>query len=144
MKSLFAKLNLAWALFLHFLRKLWRRRAGYRAFLENYREDRLVPLSRTDKDWLLRFSRCFNCGICDTVCPALEQLPQSLFPGPSYLVTTLTRATPDFWAAGIDFSLCEDCRLCEKVCPNQVPVKEALDFIQAKAEETFSLKISEA
>lgn len=142
MKSLFAKLNLAWALLLHFLRKLQRKTRGYEAFIENYREDRLVPLSEVDKDWLLRFSRCFNCGICDTVCPALDRLPSEVFPGPSYLVTTLTRATPDFWAAGVNLSMCEGCQLCEQVCPNQVPVKAALEFIEAKAAETALLSAS--
>lgn len=135
MRSLLAKLNLAWALVLHFLRRPFQDN-GYRAFLDHYRADRLVPLSHVDKTWLLRFSQCLNCGLCDAACPALDTLPRESFPGPSALVTTLTRATGDFWAAGVDLSLCEGCRNCESVCPNRVPVKEALEFIEAKALET--------
>ncbi len=135
MRSIFAKLNLAWALLLHFLRKPFHK-IGYAAFRENYRADRLVPMSTVDKDWLHRFSQCLNCGLCDAICPALGTLPRETFPGPSYLVTTLTRSSPDFWAAGVDTSLCEGCRHCESVCPNLVPVKEALEFLEAKALET--------
>ena len=135
MRSLLAKLNLAWALVLHFLRRPFHL-SGYQAFLDNYRADRLVPLSQVDKTWLLKFSQCLNCGLCDAVCPALGVLPRGDFPGPSYLVTTLTRATSDFWAAGVDLSMCEGCRRCETVCPNRVPVKEALEFIEAKTLET--------
>jgi succinate dehydrogenase/fumarate reductase-like Fe-S protein len=132
--SIIAKLNLAWALVLHLLKKiLFWRKGGYPQFIENYREDRLSPLSIEDKDWMQRFSRCFNCGLCDTVCPALEKLPRERFPGPSYIVTTLARATPDFWAADLDLSLCAGCELCEQVCPNQVPIKKAIEFIVAKA-----------
>ncbi|MFO1463200.1 MAG: 4Fe-4S binding protein [bacterium] len=135
MRAFWAKLNLAWSLLLHFLQKPFRQ-TGYPAFREHYRADRLVPLSSLDKDWLERFSRCLNCGLCDAACPALGTLPREVFPGPSYLVTTLTRATPDFWAAGVDTSLCEGCRHCASVCPNRVPVKEALEFLEAKALET--------
>lgn len=104
-------------------------------FLENYRGDRLFPLTSSDKDWLLEFSKCFNCGLCDAACPALEQYPREKFPGPSYLVTTFTRTATDFWAVDLDFSMCQACSRCQQVCPNQVPVKEALEFIEAKARE---------
>ena len=59
MRSLWAKINLAWALFLHFLKKPFQPN-GYQTFLDNYRADRLVPLTQEDKTWLLRFSKCFN------------------------------------------------------------------------------------
>src|SRR5436190_6849386 len=112
MERLVAKLNLAWNLLLYLLKRpfIWKRR-GYPQFVKNYRPDRLIPLSQTDKDWMLRFSQCFNCGLCDTVCPALWKLPREKFPGPSLIVTTLARSTPDFWAVDLDFSLCEGCDL---------------------------------
>jgi heterodisulfide reductase subunit C len=93
-----------------------------------------LPLSSADKDQMESFSRCFNCGFCDTVCPALLEQPREKFPGPSYLVTTLARSLPDFWAVRLDLSLCDGCKLCQKACPNQVPIKQALEFIHAKAE----------
>jgi succinate dehydrogenase/fumarate reductase-like Fe-S protein len=131
MGAIWAKINLAFTFLKHLIRRPFHK-TGYRQFMENYRADRLLPLSTVDKDWLLRFSRCFNCGLCDSACPALLTVPREEFPGPSYLVTTLARSTPDFWAARLDFSLCEGCRRCEEICPNQVPVKEALEFIEAK------------
>lgn len=136
MASMLAKLVLAWHAFLHFIKifkySFRRKGAGAETFLEYYREDHLLPLSMVDKDWLLQFSRCVNCGICDVACPALLRSPREKFPGPSYLVTTLTRSTPDLWASELDFSFCQDCRSCQQVCPNLVPVKEAFEFIEAK------------
>lgn len=138
MKSLIAKLHFLWCFILHFLWKIFRRKKdGAQEFLDHYREDRLAPLSKVDKDWLFQFSKCLNCSLCDQACPALLTLPRDKFPGPSYLLTTYTRATPDFWAVDLDFSLCRSCEDCQKICPNQVPVKEALEFIEAKSQETF-------
>lgn len=127
-----AKLNLAWNLLLYFLK--WpfvRGRGGYRQFLANYAGENLLPMSTADKTWLLRFSGCFNCGYCDTACTALQKFPREVFPGPSALLTTFSRSMPDFSFVGLDFSICEGCIECQRVCPNQVPVKEALEFIEA-------------
>ena len=139
MSWLLAQLNLAWNLLLYLLKRpfSWKR-GGYRQFVENYRGDRLIPMSSSDKDWMMKFSKCFNCGLCDTVCPALWTLPREKFPGPSLIVTTFARATPDFWAADLDFSLCQSCELCQQVCPNDVPIKEALEFIEVKAQEKLA------
>ncbi len=140
---LLAKLNLFWNLIVHLIKKPFlRRRSGYRQFLENYRSDRLIPLTSTDRDWILKFSRCLNCGLCDAVCPALLTLPREKFPGPSYIVTPLARATPDFWAVDIELAMCQGCELCQQVCPNQVPVKEALEFIEVKTAESSTMRRS--
>jgi len=136
MASLYAKLMILVFTIVHFIKRPFRKkRDGAEEFLEKYREDRLGPLSSVDKDGLFRFSQCLNCGLCDAVCPALTQFTRDQFPGPSYLVTTLTRATPDFWTVDLDFSLCQSCDKCMSVCPNQVPVKEALEFIETKLQE---------
>lgn len=121
-------------LILHFLKKPFQREhRGADAFLRRYRSEGLIPLSTVDKNWLNRFSQCFNCGYCDSACPPLYQWPREVFPGPSFLVTTYARATPDFSWVNLDFSFCEGCRHCEAACPNGVPVKEALEFIEAKS-----------
>ncbi len=136
MKLLFAKLNLAWALLLHFLKKPFRfRRQGLLLFLDNYRADRLVPLTSSDKDWMDRFSQCMNCGLCDAVCPALLKFPREIFPGPSYIVTALVRSPADYRFSGIDLSWCEGCDQCEKICPNLVPIKQGIQFIHQKLAE---------
>ncbi len=136
--NILAKLNLAWAFFLHCLKwPLLQGKDGYQQFLDNYATEGLIALSRSDKDWLLKFSGCFNCGICDSVCTALLEKPREVFPGPSYLATTLTRSTTQFWAAGLDFSHCEGCELCQKVCPNHVPIQEAFRFIREKTLAPF-------
>jgi succinate dehydrogenase/fumarate reductase-like Fe-S protein len=125
---------------LHFIQRPFRRLAqGHLQFLLQYGAEGLESLSRPDKDLLARFSQCINCGFCDSACPGLGALPRSQFPGPSYLVTTLTRATPEFWAAGVDFSLCSQCDRCERACPNRVPVKQALEFIEVKTPKLHSV-----
>ncbi len=127
-----------WVFFLHLLLHFlkWPFQKGNRgvdAFLRRYAEEGLLPTSTVDKNWLARFSQCFNCGYCDSACPPLIQWPRERFPGPSYLVTTYTRSTPDFPWIHLDFSLCEGCSNCEASCPNGVPIKEALEFIEAKS-----------
>lgn len=118
---------------LHFLKRPFRRiRGGDKEFLSYYGPEALWPLSSADKDWMRRFSLCLNCSYCDSACPALRTHSREQFPGPSYLVTTLSRSPPEFWAVKLDFSLCEACSQCEKACPNRVPVREALEFIEAK------------
>jgi succinate dehydrogenase/fumarate reductase-like Fe-S protein len=136
MKSILAKINLAFHLLIHFLKKLFpKRKKGIWQFVDNYRKDRLIPLTSSDKDWMDRFSRCMNCGLCDAVCPALQNFPRHLFPGPSYIVTTLVRSPPTYRFSGIDLSWCEGCHQCEKICPNLVPIKKGIEFIQQKMEE---------
>lgn len=138
--NLIAKLNLAWNLVLHLCKRPFQSRGeGYRLFLENYAEEGLLPLSREDKDRLASYSRCVNCGLCDAVCPALIELPREKFPGPSYLVTTLTRSLPEMRVADLDFSRCESCRECERACPTRVPLQDAFQFIKFQAQRLRSL-----
>ena len=133
MGTLAAKLNLAWNLLIYLLKRPFRGgRGGYRQFLDNYAPEKLLPLSSSDKNWLLKFSDCINCGFCDTACPALKQYPREIFPGPSYLLTTFSRSMPDFSYVDLDTSVCAGCDECARVCPNRVPVREALEFIEAK------------
>jgi succinate dehydrogenase/fumarate reductase-like Fe-S protein len=139
MAWIYAQLVFLCYVLLHFIKRPFRRLAGgHRQFLAQYAPEGLEPLTSSDKNLLARFSQCINCGYCDSACPALGAMSRAQFPGPSYLVTTLTRATPDFWAAGVDFSLCPQCDRCERACPNQIPVKEALDFIEVKTPKIYS------
>ncbi len=136
MASLYAKFVIALYTLLHFIKRPFRwRYSGRERFLKNYRTEGLIPLSVLDRDWLDSFSQCLNCGLCDLVCPALRTVERRKFPGPSYLATTLTRSTPDFPFVDLNFSLCQDCEQCQSVCPNRVPIKEALEFIEAKLQE---------
>lgn len=133
MAWIYAQLVFFGYVFLHFVRRPFRRiKGGETSFLVQWEPEGLGPLSSADKDWLGRFSQCIHCGFCDSACPGLANFSRAEFPGPSYLVTTLSRSVPDFWAAGVSFSLCAQCDRCEKACPNGVPVKEALEFIEVK------------
>jgi succinate dehydrogenase/fumarate reductase-like Fe-S protein len=133
MSWIYAQLVFFCYVLLHFVKRPFRRLAkGHLQFLQQYGAEGLEPLTSSDKKLLGRLSQCIHCGYCDSACPNLGSYPRSQFPGPSYLVTTLARATPDFWAAGVDFSLCAECDRCERACPNRVPVKEALEFIEVK------------
>jgi len=35
----------------------------------------------------------------------------------------------------IDDEFCEGCGDCERVCPNHVPIREAIEYIEAKRRE---------
>lgn len=133
MRSLLAKLGLAWAFLIHVLKRafFWKK-GGYQQFIKNYHQDGSYKLTTIDKDYLEKFARCFNCGLCDCVCPALETLPWNKFPGPSALMVAFIRSSTGLWDSKLDMSLCRGCQVCGQICPNQVPIHDALDFIEAK------------
>lgn len=139
MKKILAIANLGLHFIWHFLKKPFVRKNGLDTFFKNYSQDRILPLSKADKNSLIKYSECINCKLCDVACPSLFKLPRERFPGPSYIVNTYARSVPDFWAIQLDLSLCSECNECEKICPNEIPVTEAILFIQEKIAEEIRL-----
>jgi len=135
MDGLAAKLNLAWNLLIYLVKRPFRGHQEYRKFVTQYAPDRLLPLTSSDKNWLGRFSECINCGLCDAACKHFGPASRDRIPGPSYWVTSFARALPDFPAIPIDDEFCESCGDCERICPNHVPIREAIEFIEAKRRE---------
>jgi len=133
--NVLAKLNLAWNFLIHVLKVPFRQKGeGARDFLERFGQEGLSPWSVRDKERIASFSRCINCGLCDAACASVGVLPRQEFPGPSMLLTTLTRSFPRIDPPSWDLALCEGCRQCESFCPTRVPIVQALEFIREKSQ----------
>lgn len=114
---------------------------GKDRFLRNYTPDGLVPLSAAERERLVAFQRCINCGLCDMVCPSGAQ--------PSLLALAYSRATPDLPRTRAALALIETCpscqgesHPCEQVCPRQVPIREIVAFSQRKLVEVDAARTS--
>lgn len=120
---------------LHFILRMLKRlvfikSSGLKDFLDFYREDHIVALSREEKNLLPDFGRCVSCGLCDSQCPTMAGMRPSFLPH-------LSRSIPDF--AGVlpdnlvsSFAHCDECRGCEAICPERVPIRRILEFIAHK------------
>ena len=133
LKSLHAVINLGFHLLWRLLRRLcFKRSAGLNDFLSFYREDRIPPVSRGEKELIRLTSRCITCGLCDTRCPSLTSFDQSQFLGPSFW-PHLSRSVPNFTAVSLPLQGCEECGACEEVCPTKVPLLSLLEYIKEKS-----------
>lgn len=133
MSRTLSMLNLAYRFNLHLFRKPFSEQEGKQRFIENYRQDGIVPLSPEERDRLPRFQRCLSCGLCDTVCENLHSAHRHLFNGPSDLASCLSRNPPDFdfLAHYLQFwTRCGDCRRCESICPAGVPLRQIAEFVE--------------
>lgn len=105
-----------------------RRRRGLTDFLHSYREDRIIPFTSEEKKLLTLFSRCIQCGLCDSLCPV-----SGVTPGPSFL-PMLARSVPNFAPLPLPLERCAGCPGCESICPTGVPLRQLVDFIRRKME----------
>lgn len=138
--SLSAKLILAFWALIHFIKWPFRqKRRGAGAFLTYYGTEGLLPLASPDKDLLLKFSECLQCGYCDTACPSLWQATagaaRAKFPGPARVLTTWSRLPGEIAQLDWDFEHCAQCAQCGQACPNQIPVEQAWQWLAAKQKE---------
>ena len=107
------------------------KRRGLREFEAAYCADRILRYTPEEKRLLPAFSRCIQCGMCDSLCPAGNAPFSSL--GPSSL-PFLSRSIPNFAGLKLNLERCGTCRQCESICPTQVPLTQLLEFIRTKME----------
>lgn len=108
--------------------------SGLAGFFERYGPDRIVEYSPQESQLLHQFEACINCGLCLAECVVLRNLVEEAmqYAGPRSIGTSLSRSTPDFWAASDTIYLCTMCGACEAVCPVQVPIPDIVAMIRAK------------
>lgn len=140
LSSVTAKLILGFWTVVHFIKLPFRRkRHGIREFLQYYGTEGLQPLSSLDKDLLLQFSECIQCGYCDTACPELWQsadlVARARFPGPSRVLISWSRLPAEVLHLDWDFAFCTSCAKCAQACPNHVPVQRAWQWLALQQKE---------
>lgn len=132
-----AVLLLAWAIVTALLRRIGSARRGLRAFVENYRDDRLVALTPEERLEMASFGRCIACGLCDE--GEGERMARSggAYPGVMQIVLASSRNLPDVDAAARAIELVphEVLREKEASCPTLVPISRLVAFIDAKARQ---------
>ena len=102
---------------------------GLRAFHEKFADDRLLPLSTTQRDLMPELSGCIGCGRCSALAgPALENRPMAF-------VLAGLRSMPEYDAAAKQVATLTDEQLeqLEFRCPVQLPFKSAVDFVREHA-----------
>ena len=132
-----AWLLLTWALLKSLLARLFGRAHGIAAFRANYDGDGLPPVTAQERREFPSFSRCVACGICDR--GEAERIAASggAYRGVMSLMLSASRSMPDFRAAAYSASFVSDEALAAKepLCPAEVPMRQVVRFLRAKADE---------
>lgn len=132
LKLCYAKINLAFALVLHFAFKKWVQRRGLSHFLSFYEEDHVFPLLAEERIKFSSYSKCIFCGLCLSQCDLTNHFYEK-FLTPATLAFSYTKSLPDI-SSNVDFvAHCSSCRACEKVCPTSVPLNAIIQFVKTHA-----------
>lgn len=117
------------------LLRLFRRKTGLQQFHENYAEDRLLPLSPSDRGVFAAFSGCIACGMCDAQFSAYGRTARREFHGPSDLPLAYSRSLPDYDGLVTYVSSLRrgDLELLERVCPARIPFGRLATFVEGVA-----------
>lgn len=133
LKLIYAKINLAVALLIHFLFKKWFGKRGLSHFLSAYEKDHVFPLSAQERLKFSSYSNCIFCGLCVSQCELTDSNFYQKFITPAMIAFSYTKSLPEV-SSNIDFvAHCSSCRACEKVCPTSVPLNSILQFVKTHA-----------
>lgn len=130
--------------FLYLFRKhiLRKQSPGYNEFIENYREDRIVPLTEAERDRHPDYTKCIVCELCDPVCPVLAAVGSEKFAGPMDIASCLSRDLTESGAWRDPF-LSTLCGACGRACPESVPVSDMIVYLRRKTRITRPDKLPE-
>jgi len=133
LRWLFAKINLAFAVILHFSFKRWFRRRGLKHFLDFYAADRIFALTRDERKKLSSFGNCIYCGLCVSECREMNPRFYETFITPANIAFSYSRSLPEISRNNDYLSYCPECAACEKVCPTDVPLNQITEFVKHHA-----------
>lgn len=130
MKKLIATLVLGLYLIRHFILLVLNRfktdkETGYRKFMDNFKQDDIVPITKEEAQIFSEMHKCIRCGICDSLCENGVEL-MSLSFTPSQIASTLSRSLPElkFNSESITkLNECGDCTECYELCPTGIDIK---------------------
>lgn len=112
---------------------------GLDKFLDNYRADRILPLTPEERAALPDMQACVSCGLCTATCVLTAppgNLTETPLIDPRAVAVSYSRAIPEFWALRGVVERCRECGLCEDVCPTDTPLLRMVRFIDDKSRES--------
>ncbi len=119
-KEILARLNLAYRLFIHILKKPLERirgHRGYDAFISQYKG--LAPVNAETRALYPFLSGCIDCGICIAECSKLRHdVP------PVYFFVSYSRLLPELLYSDRLLKACMDCNACLVHCPTGLTMKQ--------------------
>lgn len=130
---------LGWSLIVTLLSRLFgsKKSLGIAQFQQNYAQDRLPPVSPTEREAISGFGGCIACGLCDR--GEIERIAASRgeYRGVMHLMLGASRSMPDFGAAALSFAHVPSEILAAKEleCPTGVPMRAVARFVREKALE---------
>lgn len=102
-------------------------------FEEYYRGDHLVPLTREERDALIVYQKCINCGTCARVCPVYGPAAHGFYRAPDSIAASLSRSFPEFDSARDAVYNCTQCGACAAACPRGIDVPALVMMVRQKA-----------
>lgn len=135
MKWIYAKLNLAFALFMHLVWKRWTNYRGANVFLSLYKEDRILHLTSKSRQTFIPHQNCINCGLCVVQCEVTSESFYQTFMTPAHMIFSYSRSLPELFLNKDFLKYCTSCRGCEKVCPTEVPLTHVIEFVREMTEK---------
>jgi len=113
---------------LHIFKKIFKIKQRHKQdFLQSYKADRIFAISPERRREMPDYSKCYQCKLCDTVCPELNTKNRLL--APSFIVGSFSRSLTDFYYYETDYD-CTDCQKCEDICPQDVPITKIIAFMK--------------
>lgn len=132
-----ALMALAWQLVCHFALKFFKSRQGLQKFKVQYKDDFVFPIPAAYRVLWPQFEKCVSCRLCDHYCPDVRLHSFGDFPGPSYVLSSLSRGLVEWHHLFGEQVDCDGCKnhVCESVCPERVPVSSILNFVKEMVSE---------
>jgi len=143
-KAIYAIGNLGVHFWAHVFRRIFKQPAPgaeLQKFNEYYAEDLLVPLKPAERDALLDYERCINCGACASVCPVYTPSDAGSYRAPDSIAVSLSRSFPEFGSARDSVYNCTQCGACARACTRGVNIPELVMMVRRKAMEIKDPKL---
>ncbi|MFA6447866.1 MAG: (Fe-S)-binding protein [bacterium] len=143
-KALYAIGNLGVHFWIHVFRRIFKRPAPgseMRKFNEYYAEDLLVPLKPADRDELIGYERCINCGMCVSVCPVYPPSDAGSYRAPDSIAVSLSRSYPEFGSTRDSIYNCAQCGACARACSRGIDIPALVMLVRRKAMEIKDPKL---
>lgn len=116
----------------HLVTRVFGSHRGLDEFKAQYSEDHVFPFNPALRDQWHNFEKCLVCRLCDGACPSVKSRPFHEFPGPSYLLSAMSRGLNGLKHVGASSADCAPCasHACEPACPERIPIAALMGLMR--------------